>query len=85
LPRKNAAAVELGRLGGRVRVPKGFATMDAKLAKIAGWRSCAGNPHILPDLRQAVAVWTPGTEALPRPAYAAFLARSKQVPNVVLS
>ena len=56
MPRKNAAAVELGRLGGRVRVPKGFATMDAKLAKIAGWRSCAGNPHILPDLRQAVAV-----------------------------
>ena len=33
MPRKNAAAVELGRLGGRVRVPKGFATMDAKLAK----------------------------------------------------
>ena len=32
---------------GRVRVPKGFATRDAKLAKkaAAGWRSCAGNPH----------------------------------------
>ena len=40
-PRSNLGAA------GRVRVPKGFATRDAKLAKkaAAGWRSCAGNPH----------------------------------------
>jgi len=37
LPRKNAAAVELGRRGGRVRVPKGFATMDESWPK-----SCSG-------------------------------------------
>jgi len=43
---------------GRVRVPKGFATMDAKLAKKlqrAGG-AARGIPTILPDLRQAVAV-----------------------------
>lgn len=26
--KKNSAAVELGRLGGKVKVPKGFSTMD---------------------------------------------------------
>lgn len=42
--KKNAAAVELGRRGGRAKVPKGFATMsDKSRAKIqsAGGKASA--------------------------------------------
>ena len=34
--RKNSAAVELGRLGGQKKVPKGFSTMDPADRAAAG-------------------------------------------------
>ena len=47
--KKNAAAVELGRKGGAVKVPKGFATMDeedSKKIQSAGgkarWKKASG-------------------------------------------
>jgi general stress protein YciG len=39
--KKNSAAVELGRLGGQKKVPKGFSTMDPDLRAEAGRKGAA--------------------------------------------
>jgi general stress protein YciG len=39
--KKNSAAVELGRLGGKKKVPKGFSTMNPEMRAEAGRKGAA--------------------------------------------
>jgi hypothetical protein len=41
MAKKNSAAVELGRLGGQVKVPKGFSTMDPERRKEVAKKAAA--------------------------------------------